>query len=384
MEKDKIKKITNSGCVLVFLYTVLLQILITGFTGCSFSGTERKEAERIDTLVIMTWNIQTLFDGIEDGIEYDDFRESAGWTHDKYKGRLNVIASAIGGMERKPDIIAVQEVESPRVMADLAGILSVHGYGWTHFAMTPEMALGVGLLSSFPLQEAKSHSVYVDGDIAPRPMLEARINISAGNSSFIIFVCHWKSKLGGEDITESIRRASARIIVRRLKELYKNEPGLPVIIAGDLNENHDEFYRHGGSIICALLPDDPRAAEFTGFLDLDDELLPEEYQKDFIVLSKNKPPNPRYFPDGIITMYSPWDVELENGSYSYRNTWETIDHFLLSQQLFDGTGWDFDNCEVLDYPPFVNAKGLPDAYNPRTGSGLSDHLPLLLYLKMQD
>jgi hypothetical protein len=56
---------------------------------------------------------------------------------------------------------------------------------------------------------------------------------------------------------------------------------------------------------------------------------------------------------------------------------------LLSPQLFTGTGWDFENCEVLNYPPFANANGLPVAYNPRTGSGLSDHLPLLLFLKRQ-
>jgi hypothetical protein len=30
----------------------------------------------------------------------------------------------------------------------------------------------------------------------------------------------------------------------------------------------------------------------------------------------------------------------------------------------------------------VNAKGQPDAYNLRTGNGLSDHLPLLLHLHL--
>ena len=109
----------------------------------------------------------------------------------------------------------------------------------------------------------------------------------------------------------------------------------------------------------------------------------KERQKDFIILSKGNPPAVRYFPDGVVALYSPWAAELQDGSYYYKSDWETIDHFLLSPQLFDGTGWEFEHCEVVNYPPFVSAKGLPVAYNPRTGSGLSDHLPLLLSLKMR-
>jgi endonuclease/exonuclease/phosphatase family metal-dependent hydrolase len=375
------------------LCTVLLLALATGCVGCNIPDTAEKIPERSNSIAIMTWNMQTLFDGVDDGIEYDEYRESAGWTPEKYRGRLNVIAGAIGGMERKPDIIALQEIESATVVADLASAFTSHGYGWTHFANIPEMALGVGLLSRFPLSGTISHSVYINGVIAPRPMLEARVHINAtedetnaSNSSLVLFVCHWKSKLGGDEATESTRRSSARIILRRLRELAETEPHLPVIIMGDLNENYDEFYRRSGTTISALLPDDPRAAEFVGMSDLDEGTarIIGELQKDFIILSKNKPPTTRYFPHGVIALYSPWAEELQDGSYYYKNNWETIDHFLLSPQLFDETGWDFENCEVVNSPPFVSAKGFPVSYNPRTGSGLSDHLPLLLHLKMRE
>jgi endonuclease/exonuclease/phosphatase family metal-dependent hydrolase len=243
------------------------------------------------------------------------------------------------------------------------------------------MALGVGLLSRFPLSETKSHSVYIDGVIAPRPMLEARVSVEG--LPLVLFVCHWKSKLGGEDTTEGTRRASARIILRRMRELLESEPDLPVIVTGDLNENHDEFYRRSGTAISALLPDDPRSAELTGLYGLDkDNSNIAELQKDFIILSKNKPPETRYFPSGVLALYSPWDSELQDGSYLYKNAWETIDHFLLSVQLFSGTGWSFENCEVVNSPPFANTNGHPVSYNPRTGYGMSDHLPLLLTLKV--
>jgi len=397
MEIDMKRNYVYQNSVHGLICAVVLLALAAGCAGCNTPGTEERASEKSDSIAIMTWNVMALFDGVDEGIEYEDYRESAGWTAEKYRGRLNIIAGAIGGMERKPDIIALQEIESAVVTADLAAALSAQGYGWTHFAHIPGMSLGVGLLSRYPLIGARSHSVNVDGDIAPRPMLEVRINTAAdasgdetgaGGSSLALFVCHWKSKLGSEEATERTRRASARIILRRLRELKETDPDLPVIIMGDLNENYDEFYRRNGTAISALLPDDPRAAEFANLYGLDGDdpntaAIIGERQKDFIVLSKTKPPETRYFPAGVLTLYSPWAAELQDGSYYYKNDWETIDHFLLSPQLFDGTGWDFESCKVVNTPPFVSAKGFPVAYNPRTGSGLSDHLPLLLSLKMQ-
>jgi endonuclease/exonuclease/phosphatase family metal-dependent hydrolase len=397
------KNFTNKTTIQTLLCAVLA--LVSGCAGCNSGVVEDKPPEKPASLAIMTWNIQALFDGTDNGTEYDEYRDSAGWTQEKYKGRLNVIAAAIAGLERKPDIIALQEIESPMVAIDLAAELSANGYGWTYFANIPGMALGVGLLSRFPFAEARSHSVYIDGEIAPRPMLEAKINTTgaasgktaSGSSAnpLLLFVCHWKSKLGGDDATEIARRASARIILRRLRELAETEPDLPVVIMGDLNENHDDFYRRGGKVISALMPDDPRAAEFSGLYGIDSgspqsAATITEMQKDFLILAKNKPPAARYFPSGAITLYSPWFAELQNGSddssgsYYYKNDWETIDHFLLSPQFFSGTGWDFENARILNIPPFTSAKGVPVAYNPRTGSGMSDHIPLLLLLKKNE
>jgi hypothetical protein len=149
---------------------------------------------------------------------------------------------------------------------------------------------------------------------------------------------------------------------------------------GDLNENHDEFYRQAGAFISALTPDDPGAAELAGFsADTHDG-----DQTDFLVLSREKPPVSAYFGPEAMALYSPWENELADGTYYYKKAWETIDHFLLNGALFDGIGWDFNDCAVVNTQPFTNSKGFPASYNPRTGSGLSDHLPLLLTLKAEE
>ncbi|MCL2411144.1 MAG: endonuclease/exonuclease/phosphatase family protein, partial [Treponema sp.] len=338
------------------------------FGSCSVSETGREDTSY---LTIMTWNVHNLFDGEDNGYEYPEFLQSSGWSREKYLGRLSTLSDAISRISPLPDIIALQEVENLTVLEDLA--LAVGGgHAWVHFAGNPGAAIGLGILSRRPLLEAKAHTITIDGDTSPRPVLEIRVQPKAGvEEAIVIFICHWKSKLGGDIATEAARRASTRVILRRIRELQENEPNLGIIVAGDLNLNHDDFYRHGASIVCALLPDDPFSVILTGGI-----------QNDFIVITRNKPPVPIYFPQETIVMYSPWMRELENGSYFFRNNWNTIDHFLVSYQFFDNTGWEYVKTVVKNYPPFANSNGLPMPYNVRTGFGLSDHLPLVMTLRM--
>jgi endonuclease/exonuclease/phosphatase family metal-dependent hydrolase len=314
--------------------------------------------------------VQALFDGDEGGGEYDDYRSASGWTGEKYTARLTMLSQAIDQLaEGPPDILALQEIENPRILEDLAGgNLSKRGYQWAFFGGAPEESLGIGVLSRFPFVQTKVHALTRIKETTPRPVLE--IWLQPEDTPLVLFVCHWKSKVGGADTTEPLRRASAQILLRRIREAV---PQAPIIIMGDLNENHDEFYRDG-SILRALLPDDPGAAELAGLSET------AFAGPDFLILSGEKPPVAEFFDPEIPAFYSPWGRELQKGSYHYKNAWETIDHFLLSSALFDQAGWDFDKCLLMDRKPFINNQGIPDVYIPRTGQGLSDHLPLMLIL----
>jgi endonuclease/exonuclease/phosphatase family metal-dependent hydrolase len=359
-------------------------ILETWLTGCASScdlpaspeGAVPAKNRDGATLTIATWNLQALFDGSESGMEYDEYRTRTGWTEEKYQARLTALTRAAESMasdgkkEGPPDILAFQELENPGVLKTLAEeSLAGKGYGWSFFANSPGSSLGIGVLSRYPLLETKIHSVNSGNDAIPRPVMEIRIEQQ--NKPLVLFVCHWKSKLGNDRVTESLRRSAARVILRRLREIEEKTPGTPAVILGDLNENYDEFYRQSGAVVSALLPDDPKAAE----------LVFSVKETDFLVLSRTKPPESRYFAAGTAVLYTPWGSELQKGSYVYKNEWETIDHILLNGALFDGKDWEYDSCEVLHREPFTTAAGYPDAYNPRTGHGLSDHLPLLLKLK---
>jgi len=298
---------------------VLIFMIILALAGCSVSRPESPG----ETLTLMTWNVHNLFDGKDDGYEYAEYRQSSGWSEEKYLGRLNSICAAIGRIEPLPDIIVFQEIESLKILEDLASLLP-KGYYWGHFANNPESAIGLGIISRFPILEAFAHSININKTAIPRPVLEVRVQ------DIVVFICHWKSKIGGADKTEFLREAAAQIILRRCGEIWETEPELGIIIAGDLNMRIDEL-----ESIFAI-----------------DTLW-----------------------------FSPWINELENGSYFYRGNWETIDHFLVSRQFFnDDIGWAYRNSAVINFEPFAAPDGTPVPYNPRTGYGLSDHFPLLMIL----
>jgi endonuclease/exonuclease/phosphatase family metal-dependent hydrolase len=334
-------------------------------------------------LSVATWNLQALFDGTDDGVEYEEYLGDNGWNNEKYLARLNNFSKAISSLEKNgPDIIALVEVENAGALEKLAAeYLADSGYRYSFFAGLSGYSLGLGLLSRYPFTKTLSHSSNIGGEVLPRPVLEARLEPEG--QPLVIFVCHWKSKLGGDDKTEALRRDAAAVILRRIRAIRVEDENIPILVMGDLNENYDEFARHDGEIRSALLPDSPEAAKIAG-CDLDPEEETESYNRpvqDFFVLSTEKPPKSAFFygVDGVF--YTPWETELEKGSYFYAGGWETIDHLLLSAAFFDSKGWDFKNASVADGEPFVNSKGEPNSYNTRTGSGLSDHLPLLLTLE---
>ena len=217
--------------------------------------------------------------------------------------------------------------------------------------------------------DARTHSANF-GKAAPRPIAE--LWIDAGGETLVLMVCHWKSKLGGEKETEVVRRSEAALVARRLGEIGTAHPGIPVAVLGDLNENHDEFFRMGYP--CALMPDSGGVETLAG-------KSGRPGFQDFLVLSASIPPKAENFglPDAVL--YSPWLIGENEGSYYYKNRWETIDHVLLNGAAFDGEGWNFASFRAVREPPFTGTSGAPAVYVPRTGNGLSDHLPLVMRLE---
>lgn len=315
-------------------------------------------------VLIMSYNLQTLFDPVDQGGEYADFRVSSGaWSERLYRARLASLASSIlaapGGSSAGPDVLVVQEAENERVLADLAE--AAGGYPYVASSPDEDSTLRCGILSRFPISYARAHRVRPpDGGTSsvPRYVLEAELDL--GGRRLIVMAAHWKSKLGGAAETEAERRAAAAFVRELTEARLASDPSMAIILAGDLNENPDEYERVDRAYPTALMP----AGSGDG-----DWLLVEGRRE---ALTPGAAP---------LVMYCPWD-EAGGYSYKYRGDEERIDQLLMSPGLVSpGTcPLSFESFSAVPPDFAVDGSGSPVGWDSRTGSGYSDHLPILARL----
>jgi endonuclease/exonuclease/phosphatase family metal-dependent hydrolase len=263
-----------------------------------------------------------------------------------------------GGRDGKgPDVIVVQEAENETVLRDLA--MAVGEYPYIVVSPHEDATLACGVLSRFPPTAAKAHRVRPpDGgpSSVPRHVLEVELDIDGRR--LLVVAAHLKSKLGGAAETEPERRAAADFIRLLVGARLRQDPSLAVIVAGDFNENPDEFVRVGGAYPTAMMaPDTQEGAR------INIGAATAQVCIDPLVL------------------YCPWD-EAGGYSYRYQETEERIDQLLLSPALVSGGDCPFTFTAFSAAPPefLVDGSGTPVRWSQETAKGYSDHLPIRAHL----
>ena len=310
--------------------------------------------------------MQNLFDGVDNGTEYADYDPGLGeWNDNLYYLKLQNIAEVIlCSAQRGPDIIALQEIENEHVLTDLRDtFLTGKGYRTIVVPDSVESAVQCGFISRFPASYVKIHSVSIDEKVAGRSILETGFSIQ--DDILILFNNHWKSKSGGAEETEPQRIEAAGYIKKRISQLLEESPDTDIIALGDMNENVDEFERVNNTYQTALI--------------MEAEDVPPAYLDKSISITFDRE---SLSPPGTATLvfYSPWKELPGKGSYLYNNSWETIDHFLLTASLFDADGLSYGSFKVIEEDFMINDRGIPLRWNSDTQQGYSDHLPILLTL----
>jgi endonuclease/exonuclease/phosphatase family metal-dependent hydrolase len=340
----------------VATFPVLLVILYLCGCGCDLEGSRVQP----DRLVVMTYNVQNLFDPFVTGHEYPEYTPEEGWTAQRYRTRLERIANALTqGHGSVPDIMILQEIENAAVLEDLLRFhLGRYGFRW--FAATGDRgsAIQTGMISRVPIIAARTHGVQ-----GTRSILEC--TIESGGEDIVILALHAKSRIEGIEETEDLRLATSRAVSARADDLIAMNPFLPVIVAGDFNESADAILRDGASFTHALVPMDVPAAEIHGAAGA-------------LMLTGRVPPAGCW--------YSWWLdrgmmlLAASDGSYLHQGVWETFDQVLLSPAFFDAYGWEFQAGRVASFPPLCDGNGRPAAWDVRTDKGYSDHLPVSVEL----
>ncbi|MDD3823375.1 MAG: endonuclease/exonuclease/phosphatase family protein [Sphaerochaetaceae bacterium] len=341
---------------LSFLHMFIAVFLLCAFgCGCNLDGMRSDDG----SVMVMTYNVQNLFDQFVSGNEYPEFTPEGGWSADAYRIRLERTAQAISqGHGRIPDVVLLQEVEHERVLQELVEThLAKWGFRWYAATDERDSPVQLGMVSRYPIVESVSHRVH-----GSRPILEGTVDL--GNEYLTILNVHAKSRKGGIEETEQQRMDTSRAIAARAKEVLAANPFRAVMVAGDFNESADAAIREEG-FDHALVPlDSPDCAR-------------QSYGGSLPVTGAVPPQGAWYtwWLDRSMTL-----MAKSPGSYLYQGVWETYDQLLLSPAFFDGYGIEFLNGMVGAHAPLTDDGGHPAAYDGRTGKGYSDHLPVSVIL----
>ncbi|KIM10497.1 MAG: hypothetical protein KU37_09315 [Sulfuricurvum sp. PC08-66] len=309
---------------------------------------------------VATYNVENLFDLHYSGTEYSDYipNTSTQYNRKTYRAKLANIAQVI--VDMKPDMLALQEVESAQALRDLQTALRNKGHAMQYSVIASKKKSSVhnALLSRFPIEGHREISVNAYDNL--RAILEVDVRIRG--EVLTIFVNHWKAKSG----PESQRIPYAKALAQRLKTLPKERAYL---IVGDLNSDVEEYVR----FVKKHKHNDTNG--ITGI----NHILRTIDAQGLIDTARFGHLDPSYHLNLWSTL-----APKERYSHIYKGTKEALDHIIINRTLWKGKHFSYVEGSFARFAPDYLYKG-KDPYRWQmtqtipahfTGQGYSDHLPL--------
>lgn len=305
----------------------------------------------VDTLTVVSYNIENFFDPIDDPEKNDNEFTPDGsyhWTDARMKTKALRVARVIGDINSwtLPDIVGLCEIEGP----DAVDLLLRYGklrkyYKAVAFPTSDKRGIATALLyrkdridilESRPIvTSVPEHNFYT------RDILYTKTK--AQNDTLHIFVNHWPSKRGGSKKSDTKRDTVAYQLRLVTDSIIKNDSDAKIVILGDFNDTADA----------------PSLTEVLGVTnDLDEATTSED--KTLVNLS----------------------VMSDDASYKYRGDWRMIDHIIVSKALFKSRKCLFEvfKPDYLLQPepaPYIGNKPRRLYLGQKYNDGYSDHLPVI-------
>lgn len=335
-------------------------LLFLGFLAITTSAQEKK-TYHIRTIAF--YNVENLFDVVNDSLNFDDARTPHGkyhWNRERYLHKIahiSKVLSSVGSKINKnsPAIIGLCEVENRAVVQDLIlhPNLKNKGYASIHFDAPDERGIDVALLYKkdvFQPISFKSHRLLLFDVEGNRDYTRDQLVVGGvlDNDFFYFIVNHWPSRSGGEIRSRPHRIAAAQLNRRIIDSLTKLDPTAKIMSMGDLN-------------------DDP----------VDDSLKK--------VLKTKGTPHQLEFNE----LYNPMEQLFKKGqgSLAYRDQWNLFDQiFFTSNLILSENGYRYWKAGVYAPSYLLTQQGKYKGYPLRTYSGTtytggySDHFPVYVHL----
>ena len=330
-------------CLVVFLLAGL------NFVSC-------QTAEKVSTFRAAFYNVENLFDLVDDPIGIDEEFLPEGkkkWTQDRYEKKLTDLGKVINSLEY-PGILGVCEVENRKVLSDLIAkdnIKDVH-YEIVHGESPDMRGIDVGLLFDkdlFTLDSSSFIRVLFPKWLEPegytsRDIVYAKLSNKV-SETFHVFVNHWPSRRGGQEASEKRRLWVASHLQRAVGRVLNNDNNANIIIMGDFN---DEASNTSISQTLGAIGADENSL-----------LLP-----------------------GLLYNYFLSLEQADKGSYNYRGDWNMLDQIIIGG--FDQTdAWNMNQFGIFkeDWLLYKGDKGDSPSKTyggPNYYGGYSDHLPVYM------
>lgn len=307
-------------------------------------------AQRPDTLVVMSYNVENLFHPANDPATNDDDFTPEGsyhWTRDKFESKCYNIARVIVAANgwRLPDVVGLCEVEGPaaaRAFTETIFRRTSLRYEPLCFPSPDKRGVCTAMLynpNTVQVLEARPLGVSLpDSGLFTRDVLYVKARRLGRNTPFHLLVNHWPSKMRNA----WTQRHVAGVVRHVCDTLLTGDPDAHIVLMGDFNAYADE----------APLTETLGAAT-----------------NDTTATLRNL------------------SRDVPERSYKYRGRWDSLDHIIVSPACCQCARPAF---RVFNWPPLLQKDERNNGEKPRRtfigpqlnrteakDIGYSDHLPVL-------
>lgn len=343
---------------------------------------EQLHIRHIDNLMIVSYNVENLFDTIHDERINDvEFTPEGAkhWTSHRYHRKLQHISQTISRVGGRiwPSLVTLVEVENAGVIEDLLHLYGLWGKGYRYvITNSPDpRGIDVAMLYRITDLELLSKSEYaVDFTNAPykksRNVLECKFRLP-NNDTLYAYGVHFPSRREGVGKSEPFRCDVARLIRDRINHLYaslssKSRLNTHFIVMGDFNEeSHEKAIKE---VLSAL------------------EVLP----RDSVSCLNDYP----HLYSLMSPKIEPWAKRNHPlGSYFFHHQWQQLDHFIIAHSLLSPNSLtQYQTGSAYNFmAPFLVSEhsSLQDSFPFRTYGGnfymggYSDHFPIRMLLSLK-
>lgn len=314
------------------------------FLGILFAGNTNTR----DTLYILNWNLENLFDTVDDPEKDDNEFLPDGtkqWTVERFNEKIKNLSAVLQTVNKGkgPDLFTVEEIENLSVLKKLANNVSSRNYGFVHFESPDQRGIDCGLVfdsDKFSLLENKALEIDLGKNSKTRQILYAKLKHK--EQIFHIYVNHWPSRVGGTEKSEQKRIIAAKTLRQHLDILNQDDKNAKVLILGDFNDE----------------PADSSISFYLGARCSENEKL--------VNLSCNL-------------------KSKGQGTLKYRDDWNMLDQIITTTDFFKGNFTVVPSSFTIIKPEFMTEKDGKYKGNPKPTfggknflGGYSDHFPVLI------